>query len=142
MASEKECQQSVVERYLAQEEKKAEQEFVLKLKKSSQFRFVYNYGKKKLFRDFIVFYKEDLFVNEIKLGITVTKKIGCAVTRNRIKRRLKAAFNEVFGATCLNIGVDIVIVAKKTSIEPLFSTLIDNLTAIKNQLIQRSEQIA
>ena len=91
MASEKECQQSVVERYLAQEEKKAEQEFVLKLKKSSQFRFVYNYGKKKLFRDFIVFYKEDLFVNEIKLGITVTKKIGCAVTRNRIKRRLKAA---------------------------------------------------
>ena len=60
--------------------------------------------------------KQKLFVvfknrsQKIRLGITVTKKIGGAVSRNRAKRVLTAAFAETVGK--LNVGYDFVLVAR------------------------------
>ena len=43
----------------------------------------------------------------IRVGFTVTKKIGNAVTRNRIRRRLKSILREL--ATTVTPGTDVLI---------------------------------
>ncbi len=48
-----------------------------------------------------------------RLGITVTKKVGTAVTRNRIKRIVREHFRN--NKTRLPNGIDIHIIAKNSS---------------------------
>ncbi len=48
--------------------------------------------------------------NTLRMGITVSKKIGCAVMRNRAKRVLRAAFAQI--APNLPVGYDFVLVAR------------------------------
>lgn len=62
----------------------------------------------------------------MRVGVTVTKKVGNAVVRNRIKRRLRAATRAVFpdhGAP----GHDYVIIAKPAAATLPFATLLDEL---------------
>ena len=54
--------------------------------------------------------------NVIRIGLTITKKLGSAVTRNKIKRRLRYLSNEVL----TNIGkknYDYVIIANRKALE-------------------------
>jgi ribonuclease P protein component len=54
------------------------------------------------------------FNNERKfrVGFTVTKKVGNAVIRNRCKRRMRAAAEEIFKKDSLD-GVDYVLIARR-----------------------------
>lgn len=76
-------------------------------------------------RDFLALYKKGKFIaskytviyvrpnrrSYNRLGITVGKKIGNAVCRNRAKRIIRQAYRE--SEIYLPIGIDIVIVARK-----------------------------
>lgn len=57
-----------------------------------------------------------------RFGFTVTKKLGGAVIRNRIRRRLKAAVGEVAEGRC-KTGFDYVIVAKPPALTCDFDEL-------------------
>lgn len=62
-----------------------------KIKENKLFRYLYAKGKCVAFPLFIMYYKKNR-VNYNRMGITVSKKIGGAVARNRAKRVLREAY--------------------------------------------------
>lgn len=80
-----------------------------KLKLSSDFRRIYGRGEAFVSPAFVAYALKNR-TNNIRLGITVTKKIGGAVERNRAKRVLTAAFAEIVDK--LPSGYDFVLVAR------------------------------
>ncbi|MEM9422986.1 MAG: ribonuclease P protein component [Pseudomonadota bacterium] len=64
--------------------------------------------------------------DKVRVGFTVTKKLGNAVVRNRIKRRLRAAVDEVF-PTCADANTDYVLIARPKALTRPYARLLDDL---------------
>jgi len=62
-----------------------------RLRKSSQFRQAYRKGR-KIITPVIIFFVCATEADDARLGLTVSKKNGCAVRRNRIKRMIRESF--------------------------------------------------
>ncbi len=62
----------------------------------------------------------------LRLGFTVTSKLGNAVKRNRIKRRLRAVAREVMGKSATT-GYDYVIIGRFRAIDREFISLVKDL---------------
>lgn len=80
--------------------------------KRPEFLHLSNYGKRVYNRHFIAIYgtgRQD----RTRLGITVTKKVGGAVTRNRIKRCIREFFRT--NRDSIHGILDINIIAKKAA---------------------------
>lgn len=84
-------------------------EKIVKLKENRDFRRVYLRGK-SFVSPYIVVYINKNRSNNVRLGITTGKKIGKAVSRNRAKRVITAAFR--YCLPKIKNGYDIVIVAR------------------------------
>lgn len=81
----------------------------LTFKQNYEFKTVYGRGKSFVFPPVVVYIKRNnKGVNRI--GVTVSKKIGCAVKRNRARRVIVAAFREL--QESLGTGYDIVFVGR------------------------------
>jgi ribonuclease P protein component len=50
---------------------------------------------------------------DARLGITVSKKVGIAVVRNRVKRWVRESYRRMIGVTPL--GTDLVVIAKPSA---------------------------
>lgn len=61
-----------------------------------------------------------------RFGFTITKKLGNAVTRNRIRRRLKAALTAL-QSDCAADGFDYVVVARQAAFDRPFADLLSDL---------------
>ena len=74
--------------------------------------------------------REDEALNDeearYRVGFTVTKKTGNAVTRNRIKRRLKEAARQIFPEFG-QPGFDYVFIARKGALNRSFTELLDDM---------------
>jgi len=87
-------------------------EFTVALTKNYEFRRLYNKGKSSASK-FVAIYCMKNYSPMNKLGITVSTKIGGAVERNRIRRRLKEIYR--INEHILRKGFSIVIVARQRS---------------------------
>ncbi len=72
----------------------------------------------------------------IRVGFTVTKKIGGAVVRNRMKRRFRALAREVMTTNGV-LGADHVMIGRANGIERDFKLLRDELISALERLRQR-----
>ena len=62
----------------------------------------------------------------LRVGLTVTKRVGHATERNRIKRRLRAALREA-GAGEATIPADVVVVARRGVLGAEYRLLVEEL---------------
>jgi ribonuclease P protein component len=69
----------------------------------------------------------------LRVGFTATKKIGNAVKRNRARRRLRAAVDDVLRGTDA-AGADLVVVARQGTIERPYGDLKNDLAAALKKL--------
>jgi ribonuclease P protein component len=67
-------------------------------------------------------------MRDARFGVTVTKKIGNAVCRNRMKRRLRALLREILPASGI-AGADHVLIGREGGIERDFALLRAELRA-------------
>lgn len=71
-----------------------------------------------------------------RIGYTVTRKVGTATERNRIRRRLRAAAAEALAGTA-GAGLDLVIIARREVLGAEYRTLVHELKASRSVLAQR-----
>lgn len=90
------------------------------IKKNSQFKYIYSRGKS--FTDpNLVLYIVRNNKNTLRLGITVSKKIGNAVVRNRVKRLIREGFR--LNRHKFKYGYDIIFVARGLSRKGAFKDI-------------------
>ena len=83
------------------------------LKKDSDFRKVYKHGKSFANRN-LVMYILDNKSDSTRVGISVSKKVGNAINRNKIRRRIKESYRLNIDAN-VKYGYDIVFIARVAS---------------------------
>ncbi|MBL6932329.1 MAG: ribonuclease P protein component [Rhodospirillales bacterium] len=71
--------------------------------------------------------------DDVRVGFTVSRKVGNAVQRNRARRRLKAAAQEVMTEHGSQ-GFDLVIIGRKNTLTRPYSALIGDLTTALKKL--------
>lgn len=104
-----------------QEEEKVEKYFQRKLnikdyylKKNRDFQKVYSKKRTDGNKTFTLFYKKNNLENK-RVGFVITKKVGKANKRNKIKRRLREIYRENFDS--LKEGYDYIFVVKNQALE-------------------------
>ena len=75
--------------------------------------------------------QDDIEADAVRVGFTVTKKVGNSVIRNRVRRRLRAVANEVLPMS-VGTGLDLVIIGRMGTIKRPYPALVKDLqTALK-----------
>ena len=80
------------------------------LKLNRNFRFLYHRGGSEVSKTLVFYFKKNRLGTN-RLGITVSKKVGKAVIRNRVKRLIKENYRR--REENIKTGYDIVVVARK-----------------------------
>jgi ribonuclease P protein component len=74
-----------------------------------------------------------------RFGFTVTKRLGKAVQRNRIKRRLKAAATDVYSQYA-NPAFDYVVIARPPALDLEFAELVGDLARAMKRVSRAPER--
>jgi ribonuclease P protein component len=80
------------------------------LKKDSDFRKVYKHGKSFANRYLVMYILNNKSENS-RIGISVSKKVGKAIIRNKVRRRIKEAYRLNIDEKIKN-GYDIIFIAR------------------------------
>ncbi len=105
---------------------------MITIKENKIFKKAYYKGKKEISRSLVLYYIPNK--GETRVGITVSKKIGKAVVRNRIRRLVR----ESWRTFCVKDGYDVVIVARTAAARSDFHSINNALS----ELLIKSELIA
>lgn len=114
----------------------------VRIKKRRCFLRATHNGKKFVAKTMILQTVPQNETSGMRLGFTVTKKIGHAVIRNRVRRRLKEVARYILPIEGVN-GFDYVLVARKEAEEVSFDVLKRDLAYLlrlfKKRLVEEKE---
>ncbi|WP_090240409.1 ribonuclease P protein component [Lentibacillus halodurans] len=108
-----------------------------RIKDNTEFQHVFKNGKSFANRQLVLYYIERPDQQHFRIGLSVGKKIGNAVIRNRIKRYLRQAFQELEGK--IKPSSDIIIIARNPTKQMNFHQVKKSLIHLlsKKQLITK-----
>jgi len=86
-----------------------------RLSRSAEFERVYRQGRSTANRHLVLYTFENASTAHPRLGLSVSRKVGGAVERNRVKRMLREAFAR--NEDSLKPGQDVVVVARPSTAE-------------------------
>ena len=95
------------------------------IKSKKEFREILDSGQKINTRFFLTYIKKTEERNCFKIGFIITKKIGNAVVRNKIKRRVKEALRDI--GFSYDTGISIVFIARKAIVGADYLNIIEAL---------------
>jgi ribonuclease P protein component len=104
-----------------------------RLQKSAEFRRVYEARRSASDERIIVYVLENQF-DFPRLGLSVSRKVGNAVARNRWKRLLREAFR--LNVAKLPAGYDLVVVPRP-NFKPELQPLIESLASVSRRAARR-----
>ena len=104
----------------------------LRIKKNEEFSEIISYRHSKAGKTFIVYY-EDRKKENARVGISVSKKLGNAVVRNRIKRQVREVLRALMDFD--SYARDLVVIVRKPYLEQSFSENKNDLEKMLKQVI-------
>jgi ribonuclease P protein component len=107
-----------------------------RLSRSAEFERVYRQGRSTANRHLVLYTFPNPAAKRPRLGLSVSRKVGGAVERNRVKRLLREAFAEAEPG--LSAGQDIVLVARPQARELAEREGLAGIAASLSELIARS----
>lgn len=90
------------------------------IKKNHEFRRMYSKGRSAV-TPYLVVYCRRNRLDHNRLGVTVSTKLGCAVVRNRARRRLRELFR--LTQPRMKQGYDLVLVARSRAVDAPYQKL-------------------
>lgn len=98
------------------------------IKSKREFREILDTGQKISSNFFLTYIKRTEERNCLRIGFIITKKIGNAVTRNKVKRKIKEALRNI--EFDLSAGISVVFIARKAIIEADYLIIVEVLNKV------------
>lgn len=112
----------------------------LRVKKNKDFQEAFKKGRSFANRQFVVYVLQKEGQTKFRIGLSVSKKLGNAVTRNQIKRYIRQAVFELKDS--MQQDLDYVIIARKPLVDMGFFELKKSLTHVLKvgKVLQKEEK--
>lgn len=107
-----------------------------RLSRSAEFERVYRHGRSSANRHLVLYSFPNESVERPRLGLSVSRKVGGAVERNRVKRLVREAFARMEGELCA--GHDVVVVARPEARELAEREGLSGIDEALAELVDRS----
>lgn len=106
------------------------------IKSNQDFDRIIKNNKSYKYKDYII-YMEKTNEQDYHFGLSVGKKVGNAVTRNKIKRQLKAIIDK----NTYEKGINCIIIVRKGILEKSFAVMEEELNDCFEKLKLKKEKI-
>ncbi|MFT8321810.1 MAG: ribonuclease P protein component [Bacillus sp. (in: firmicutes)] len=99
-----------------------------RIKKNKEFQLIFKKGQSFANRQFVVYKLPKMGQEHFRIGLSVSKKIGNAVMRNKIKRYIRQVFLEL--ENLLDQEADYVIIARKPVSDMNYEEILKSLNHV------------
>lgn len=106
-------------------------QYTCSLKKNRDFRRMFSRGKSRVSRPLVLYVSRNS-LGYSRLGISAGVKLGGAVKRNRVRRRIREAYR--INEASFKPGYDIIVVARTRAMFSDFSEICDSLLSLADAL--------
>ena len=108
-----------------------------RLSRSAEFERVYRHGRSTANRQLVLYTFPNDSAERSRVGLSVSRKVGGAVQRNKVKRLLREAFAR--NEKRLPAGLDLVVVARPDALDLAEREGLAGLDAALVELLDRAE---